>query len=154
MGTEEWLEEALVTTNKLLRLVPSSVLEGCVKECRRQGVSLETIANVGHQLGLADTEKLAAWKEVIPEPRLTLPTRPEVSAFKQGHKPSIERYRLLAYYLIGAAKEIPVALDWQRDENVAKELGRVFGVLMGQITNIEEEERKENKNGNGNSNSA
>ena len=153
MEAEQWLKEALLTTNRLLRLVPSSVLERCVDECHRQGISLQTIAAVGHQLGLVDTEKLATWKEAIPEPHLTLPSRPEVSAFKQDHKPSIERCRFLAHYLMSTAKEIPVALDWQRDENAAKELGRVIGGLMGQITNIEEE-RKENKNGNRNSNSA
>lgn len=153
MGTEEWLEEALVTTNRLLHVVPSSILQGCVRECRRQGVSLEKIANVSHQLGLVDTEKLAAWKEAIPNPGLTLPSRPEVSAFKQENKPSIERFRFLAHYLIGTVKEIPVALDWQPDENVAKGLSRVLGGLMGQVANIKEKEQEE-KNGNSNSNSA
>ena len=152
MITEEWLEEALVTTNRLLRVVPSSILQGSVQECRRQGVSLETIANASHQLGLVDIAKLAEWKKEIPEPRLTLPSRPEVSAFKRNHKPSIERYRFLAHYLIGTMKEIPVALDWQPGENVAKGLGRVIGGLMGPIANIKEKEREEN-NGNINSNS-
>ncbi len=154
MGTEEeWLEETLVTTNKLLRLVPSSVLERCVDKCHRLGLSLQTIATVSHQLGLVDTEKLAVWKEAIPNPGLTLPSWPGVSAFKQENKPSIERCRFLGHYLIGAAKDIPVTLDWQPDENVAKGLGRVVGGLVGQITNIKEKEREE-KNGNGNSNSA
>lgn len=152
MQDEKWLEEGLLTTNRLVRLMPSSVLQRCIDECHKKGISLQTIANVSHQLGLVDATKLATWKEVIPQPYLTLPSWPGLSVFKEDNKASIERCRFLAHYLIGAVKEILVSVDWQPQENVAKELGRVIVPLTGQIANINEE-RKENENGNRDSNS-
>jgi hypothetical protein len=143
MSMEHWLEEAMVATNKLLRLVPASFLEGCIGECHKKGVQLQTIASTSHQLGLANIDKLAVWKEAIPHPNQMLSDQPEVSAFKNEYELSIERCRFLSCYLIGMTKEIPVDLDWQPDEGVAGALGGIVGGLVGKSTAIKEQEQEE-----------
>jgi hypothetical protein len=152
-GTEEWLEEAMVATNRLLRLVPTSFLKDCIGGCRRQGVSLQSIAGASHRLGLIDTDRLAVWQETIPHPGLMLPQQPEITAFQADYGSSIERCRFLSHYLMGITKEIPVDLNWQPDENVTGALGRIVGELAGQSASIEEKE-KEGIYGDSHSNSA
>jgi hypothetical protein len=153
MDTEEWLEEAMGTTNRLLRLVPASFLKECIGGCRRQGVSLEAIAGAGHQLGLIDSDRLAVLQERIARPGPALSRQPGLSAFKTGHRSGIERCRFLGYYLMGVTREIPVELNWQPDEKVSGILGGIVGELAGKDRAVEDKD-EEGKHGDSHSNPA
>ena len=41
METEQWLEQAMLMTNKSMRLIPDGVLRQSIKSCRERGISLE-----------------------------------------------------------------------------------------------------------------
>ena len=156
MEIEQWLEEAMIITNKALRLIPSSVFKQCLETCRREGVSLEAIVNAGNEVGLVNKAKLLEFKERIAQPRVTPPSQEEVLAVKRNYQPSIEASRLLANYFIGAAKQIPVTLDFQAlDEKAAKGFGKVMESLMRQAANNNKTDKtKEDKDGDRNNNPA
>ncbi|GEM_PF-3827960 len=148
MEMEQWLEDAMVVTNKSLRLMPSSVFKRCLESCRNEGASLVTIARAGSQLGLVDETKLPKLKESIPEPGKTPPTDKEILAFKHNYATQIEAYRFWLHYTTGAAKEIPVVVDFQEiDQKAAADLNRVLGRLTREATTNRGESEKETKHG-------
>jgi hypothetical protein len=141
MEMEQWLEEAMVVTNRALRLMPSSVFNGCLETCRREGASLEAIASAGNKVGLADRTKLLELKERNPEPCVTPPTQEEVVAFKKEHQTIVEFSRFLVSYLVSAEKEVKVALDFQPlDEEAARGFGRALESLMRQTPSSDKAE--------------
>jgi hypothetical protein len=151
MDIEQWLEEAMVITNRSLRLMPSSVFRQCVESCRSKGASLVAVARAGSQLGLVDEAKLLQLKERIPEPSKTPPTHEEILAYKRNLATQIETCRFWMNYMIGASKEIPVIMDLQpTDEKDDELIRRVMGNLVGQILQGDKESHKGGEDGNGN----
>lgn len=153
MEIEQWLEEAMVMTNRSLRLIPSSVLKECIESCRAHGTSLVAIARASSQLGLVNEEKLLYLKERIPEPHVTPPSREQVLAFKKSYQTNVGAAHFLFNYLIGVARQIPVMLDFHTpDEKATEDLSRVLGSLVRKTIKDNSESPKEGKDGDGNDN--
>ena len=155
MDMEQWLEEAMIVTNKSLQLMPTSIFKRCLDSCRSAGAPLVTIASAGSQLGLIDEAKLLQLKDRNPEPSMALPGREEVLAFKQAYREKIETCRFWMNYMIGATKAIPVALDFQTlDKQAAEDLSRVLDTLVGQTIKTSKITQKEDQDGNSGNNPA
>ncbi len=134
METEQWLEEAVLMTNRSLRLVPASVLRQSSQSCREHGVSLMSMAGAGNQVGLIDVEKVTELQERIPEPAKIRPQANDVCATKQTRRVEIESCRFWINCMMGATKEIPVIFDLQpTDEKTDKNIGRILGDLADRI---------------------
>ena len=67
METEQWLEEALLLTNKSLHLIPEGVLRQSIESCRDQGVSLESVASTGSRMGLVDEARINELRNLLLE---------------------------------------------------------------------------------------
>ena len=134
METEQWLEDAVLTTNRSLCLVPASVLRQSIKSCREYGISLASVAGAGNQMGLIDGEKVTELQERIPEPGKTRPQRNDVWAIKQTHRVEIESCRFWINCMMGATKEMPVIFDLQpTDQKTDENIRRILGDLADRI---------------------
>jgi hypothetical protein len=154
METEQWLEEAMVITNKSLRLMPSRLFRQCLDSCRDRGLSLVAIASVGNQLGLIDEKKLLELKESIPEPNKTPPRPADVVATKQTYRRDIDTCRFYMNSMIGIAKEIPVIVDSQPpDEKANEQVREVVEDLARQVMRSNDIAREEGKDEKGDNNS-
>jgi hypothetical protein len=153
MDTEQWLEEAMVMTNRSLHLMPSTIFKQSLESCRNRGVSLAAIANASNQLGLIDEKRLLELKERIPEPTKTPPRPDDVAALKQTYRKEIATCRFWMNCMIGMAKEIPVVTDSQpADEKAGGHIREVICSLVNQVITNNREARKGDKDGNGNNN--
>ncbi len=134
METEQWLEEAVLTTNRSLRLVPDGVLRQSMKSCREYGISLVSLESAGNQIGVIDGEKVTELRERIPEPAKTRPQPNDVRATKQRCRVEIESCRFWINCMMGATKEIPVIFDLQpTDQKTNENIRGILGNLADQI---------------------
>jgi len=134
METEQWLEEAVLMTNRSLRLVPDSVLRQSMKSCREHGVSLMSMAGAGNQMGVIDREKVTELQERIPEPAKTRPQPNDVRATKQTCRVEIESCRFWINCMMGATKEMPVIFDLQpTDQKTDENIRGILGDMADQI---------------------
>ena len=154
MEMEQWLEDAMVVTNKSLRLMPSRVLKECLDSCRKGSGSLVALVGAGSQLGVVDRATLQRLKERIPEPLAIRPNREELLALKETHQAGVEAARFWVNYFIGATREMPAAVNFRSfDERSAHDFHRVLHALVGQTTRCDgQEEQKEASDGNSDSN--
>lgn len=134
METEQWLEEAILATNKSLRLVPNSILRQSIKSCRENGVSLVSLESAGNQVRMIDRERVTDLQERIPEPAETRPQPNDVKAIKQTYRKEIESCRFWINCMMGATKEMPVIFDLQpTDQKTDENIKRIIGNLADQI---------------------
>lgn len=140
METEQWLEEAVLTTNKSLRLVPDRILRESIKSCRENGVSLVSVKGTFSQAGMIDGEKVAELQERIPEPSRTRPQPDEVKTIRQMYRKEIESCRFWANCMMGAIKEMPVIFDLQpTDMKTDENIRIIIGNLADQIKQDDKE---------------
>ena len=134
METEQWLEEAMLMTNRSLRLVPDSVLRQSMKSCREHGVSLVSMESAGNQMGVIDGGRVAELQERIPEPAKTRPQPNDIRATKQTCRVEIESCRFWINCMMGATKEIPVIFDLQpTDQKTDEHIRGILGDLADRV---------------------
>ncbi len=134
METEQWLEEAVLMTNRSLRLVPASVLRQSIKSGREHGAALVSMAGAGNQMGVIDGGKVTELQERIPEPAKIRPQPNDVRATKQTCRVEIESCRFWINCMMGATKEMPVIFDLQpTDQKTDENIRGILGDLADQI---------------------
>ena len=155
METEQWLEEAMLMTNKSLRLIPDGYLRQSIKSCREYGISLESAASAGGLMGLIDGERISELKERNPEPSNTKPRPNDVRATRKTHQVEIESCRFLMNCMMGATREIPGIFDLQpTDEKDDENIKRILGDMADRIKQDEKKSHNGGENGNGDNHSS
>ncbi len=152
MEMERWLEEAMVITNKSLRLMPSSVFKEHQEWRRGKGISVETVAKVCNQLGFTkvDEAQLLRFKEVIPS--LATLSQDQIGAYKENNQATVQAAQFLVNYFIGVAKEIPVTIDFRTlDERSDKDVRKVLRALVQDASSPTQQKQKEANSGNSDS---
>ena len=150
METEQWLEEAILITNRSMRLMPDGVLRQSIESCREYGISLESVASTGYQMKLIDGEKINELKGRIPEPSKARPRPDDVKAIRKTHQAEIESCRFWINCMIGATREIPVIFDLQpTDEKDDANIRRIVGDMADRIIQDEKKSRKGGEDGDG-----
>jgi len=149
METEQWLEQAMLMTNKSMRLIPDGVLRQSIKSCREYDISLESMASASSQMGLIDEERISEFKERIPEPSYARPRPDDVKAIRKTHQSEIESCRFWINCMIGAMREIPVIFDLQpTDEKDDEHIRRIVGDMADRIIQNEKKSHKGGEDGN------
>ena len=155
MKTEQWLEQAMLMTNRSIRLIPDGVLRQSIKSCREYGIPLESMAGAGNQMRLIDEEKITELRERIPKPSNIRPRPDHVKAIRKTHQVKIETYRFWMNCMIGATREIPVIFDLQpTDEKDDDNIRRIVGGMADRIIQDEKKSHKGGENGNGDNSSS
>jgi len=145
METEQWLEQAMLITNRSMRLIPDGVLRQSIKSCREHGISLESVASVSNQMRLIDREKITELKERVPEPSATRPRPDDVQSIRKTHQVEIESCRFWMNCMLGATREIPVIFDLHpTDEKDDANIRRIVGDMADRIM---QDEKKSHKGG-------
>jgi len=149
METEQWLEQAILITNRSMRLMPDGVLRQSIESCRERGISLESMAGAGNQMGLIDEEKITELQERITEPSNIRPRPDDVLAIRKTNQVEIETCRFWINCMIGATREIPVIFDFQpTDEKDDESIRRIVGGMAGWIMQDEKKFHKGGEDGN------
>jgi hypothetical protein len=149
METEQWLEEAILITNKSLRLLPDGYLRKSIKFWRERGVALESMATAGNDLGLVDLDQIKGIKERIPEPSDARLPPDDLRAMRKAHRAEIESCRFLMNYMMGATREIPVVFDFQpTDKKDDENIRRILGGMADRIIKDETRHGKGGEDGN------
>jgi len=155
METEQWLEQAMLMTNRSMRLIPDGVLRQSIKSCREYGIPLESMASVGNQMRLIDEEKITELKERIPKPSNIRPRPDHVKAIRKTHQVKIETCRFWMNCMLGATREIPVIFDFQpTDEKDDESIRRIVGGMADRIIQDEKKFHKGGDDGNGDNSSS
>jgi len=150
METEQWLEQAMLMTNRSMRLIPDGVLRQSIKSCREYGISLESMANASNQMRLIDGEKITEFQERIPEPSNTRPRPDDVRAIRKTYQVEIETCRFWMNCMLGATREIPVIFDFQpTDEKDDDNIRRIVGDMADRIIQDEKKSRNGGEDGDG-----
>jgi hypothetical protein len=151
MENEQWLEEAMLITNKSLHLVPDGYLRESIKSCRDHGFSLESAASAVNQVGLINKEGITEIKERIPEPSSSKPRPDDIQSTRKTHKAEIESCRFLMNCMMGATKELPVIFDFQpTDEKDDENIRRILSDMADRIKQDEKKSHNGGEDGNGN----
>ena len=149
METEQWLEQAMLMTNKSMRLIPDGVLRQSIKSCREHGISLESVASVSNQMRLIDREKITELKERVPEPSAARPRPDDVQSIRKTHQAEIESCRFWMNCMLGATREIPVIFDLHpTDEKDDANIRRIVGDMADRIMQDEKKSHKGGYDGN------
>ena len=150
METEQWLEEAMLITNRSIRLMPDGVLRQSIESCREYGISLESVASTGYQMKLIDGEEITELKGRIPEPSKARPQPDDVRAIRKRHQVEIESCRFWMNCMMGATREIPVIFDLQpTDEKDNEHIRRIVGDMADRIMHGEKKSRNGGEDGDG-----
>jgi len=149
METEQWLEQAILITNRSMRLMPDGVLRQSIESCRERGISLESMAGAGNQMGLIDEEKITELQERITEPSNIRPRPDDVLAIRKTNQVEIETCRFWINCMMGATREIPVIFDFQpTDEKDDESIRRIVGGMADRIMQDEKKFHKGGEDGN------
>lgn len=150
METEQWLEEAMLMTNRSLRLMPDRYLRETIKSCREQGVTLESVANASSQVRLVDKEQITGCKERILEPSSTRPRPDELRVIRKILRTETESCRFWLNSVMGGTRELPVIFDLQpTDEKDDENIRRILGDMANRIMQDEKKSHKGGEDGNG-----
>jgi hypothetical protein len=149
METEQWLEEAMLMTNRSLRLIPDGYLRETIKSCRKQGITLESVASAGSQVRLIDEERISEFKDKIPEPSNTRPRPDDLRAIRKTLRVEIDSCRFWINCVIGATREFPVIFDLQpTDEKDDENIRRIMGDMADRIMQDEKQSNEGDEDGN------
>lgn len=155
MENEQWLEEAMLMTNRSLRLIPDIYLRQSIKSWREHGIPLVSVASAGNQMRLIDEERINELKERIPEPSNTRPRPDDVRTTRKTLKAEIESCRFLMNCMIGATRELPVIFDLQpTDAKDDENIRRILGDMADRIMQGEKKSHKGGEDGNGDNSSS